>query len=205
MATSERGHWMGNRGSLHNDQGRIVRTHQGMRWIICLLEFRGRKRALMQPGRYTELFFLDEATALATGHRPCAECQRDRYALFLRFWAATQPGEGRPRAQDVDAALHAMRWVNGRKVLYDARLGDLPAGAMVAALDDDVPYLYWQGRLWRWDFSGYAPGPVWQVNTLVRVLTPKPIVEILAAGFPIEVHSSLMNVAFPPLESGTNL
>src|SRR5580658_4307221 len=82
IATPERGTFMGNRGVLHDDQGRIRRKWQGKRWIVCVLEFRGRKRKMMTPSRYTELFFLDEATALAAGHRPCAECRRDRSTLF---------------------------------------------------------------------------------------------------------------------------
>jgi hypothetical protein len=183
--------WMGNRGCLHNEQGRIVRDYQVMRWIICVLEFRGRKREIMQPGRYTELFFLDEATALAAGHRPCAECQHARYALFLDFWTKTQRMESRPRAADVDAALQAARWQDGRKLTYRARLGDLPGGAMVAAPEDEAPHLVWQGQLWRWSFEGYSPGPQWPSTREVRVLTPKPTVAILAAGYPVQLHTSL--------------
>ena len=80
IATPERGTFLGNRGILHDAEGRIKRAWQGKRWIVCVLEFRGRKRTVMTPNSYTELFFLDEATALAAGHRPCAEC---RHARFL--------------------------------------------------------------------------------------------------------------------------
>lgn len=190
VATPARGLWMGNRGSLHDKQARIVRDYHVTRWIICLLEFGGRKRTIMQPGHYTELFFLDEATALAAGHRPCAECRRARYKLFLDFWMKTQ-GCVRPRATEVDAALHAARWANGRKLTYPARLGELPAGVMVAALDDDTPYLLWQGQLWRWDFFGYQAGPPYDVTHAVRVLTPRPVVDMLAAGYPVLLHPSL--------------
>ncbi|MCC6456299.1 MAG: hypothetical protein IT328_15195 [Caldilineaceae bacterium] len=196
VATPARGLLMGNRGVLHDDKGHIVRTHQVTRWIICLLDFRGRKRTLMQPGRYTELFFLDEATALAAGHRPCAECQRARYQHFLDLWAQTQPGAGLPHAAEVDAALHEARWHRGNKVTYPARWSDLPDGVMVAALDDDQPYLIGQGQLWRWHFTGYTPGPQWPPATVVRVLTPRPTVEILAAGYPVQVHPSL--ILHPP-------
>jgi hypothetical protein len=212
VATPARGLLMGNRGALHDDKGRIVRTHQVERWIICLLDFRGRKRTIMQPGRYTELFFLDEATALAAGHRPCAECQRARYQHFLDLWAQTQPGEGLPHATEVDAALHAARWDRGNKAIYLARWSDLPNGVMVAALDDDQPYLIWQGQLWRWHFTGYTPGPQWHPATEVRVLTPRPTVEILAAGYPVQVHSSLIlhpasltTLPHSPLEAGKDL
>ena len=149
IATPERGTLMGNRGVLHDAECRIKRSWQDQRWIVCLLQFRGRKRTLMQPGHYTELFFLDEATAFAAGHRPCAECQRPRYDLFLDLWAKTQ-GVSRPRAGDVDTLLHAARWANGRKVTYIANVGDLPDGTMVASLSDDAPHLFWQGQLWPW-------------------------------------------------------
>lgn len=77
IATPERGTFMGNRGVLHDEEGRVRRKWKVKRWIVCVLEFRGRKRKVMTPRRYTELFFLDEATALAAGHRPCAECRRE--------------------------------------------------------------------------------------------------------------------------------
>ena len=86
IATPERGTFMGNRGVLHDEEGRIRRKWQGKRWLVCVLEFRGRKRKVMTPRRYTELFFLDEATALAAGHRPCAECRRERFKSFCYAW-----------------------------------------------------------------------------------------------------------------------
>jgi hypothetical protein len=195
VATPARGLLMGNRGRLHDDSGHIIRNAQVTRWIICLLEFRGRKRTIMQPGHYTELFFLDEATALAAGHRPCAECQRVRYELFLDFWAKTHGSTQRPRANEVDTALQAARWAHGRKVTYTARLGDLPAGVIVATLDDDTPYLLWQQQLWRWDFSGYTAGQQAIQASEVRVLTPQPTVAVLAAGYPVQIHPSLSNIS----------
>ena len=203
VANPARGLWMGNRGCLHDDTGRIVRAYQTARWIICVLDFRGRRRAIMQPGRYTELFFLDEATALAAGHRPCAECQRARYRLFLDFWAKTHQVSEPLRADNVDTALHAARWANGRKLTYTANLGTLPDGAMVAALDDDAPHLLWQGQLWRWDFAGYAPGIPWPAATQVRVLTPQPVVDMIAAGYPVQLHPSLPSPVRSYLESGS--
>ncbi|MDO3639880.1 hypothetical protein Q2100_29330, partial [Mycolicibacterium sp. KC 300] len=83
IATEARGTLMGNRGVLHDADRRIVRRSRNRMWLICLLEFRERRRSVMTPGSYTELFFLDEAVALAAGHRPCAECRRDRYRAFL--------------------------------------------------------------------------------------------------------------------------
>src|SRR5271154_6206734 len=93
IATSERGTFMGNRGVLHDDEGRIRRKWQGKRWLVCVLEFRGRKLKVMTPGRYTELFFLDEATALAAGHRPCAECRHARFLDFCNAWRTANPGD----------------------------------------------------------------------------------------------------------------
>jgi hypothetical protein len=86
---------MGNRGVLHNENREIVRRYASRRWISCVLEFRGRWRAVMSPRRYTELFFLDEAVALAAGHRPCAECRRERFNAFKEAWIRS---EHSPRA-----------------------------------------------------------------------------------------------------------
>src|SRR5262245_61405643 len=94
VAVPERGTFMGNRGVLHDEGGRIRRAWLVKRWILCVLEFKGRHRAIMAPDRYTELFFLDEATGLAAGHRPCAECRRSRFLAFRDAWAAGV-GEGR--------------------------------------------------------------------------------------------------------------
>src|SRR5580693_3919175 len=91
IATPERGTFMGNRGVLHDDQGCIQRAWQVKRWLVCVLEFRGRQRTVMKPHSYTELFFLDEATALAAGHRPCAECRHARFIDFCMAWKAAHP------------------------------------------------------------------------------------------------------------------
>src|SRR5204863_9969204 len=88
IETPARGLLYGNRGVLHDDDGRIVRNWQVKRWIACVLEFKGRRRPLLRPGRFTELFFLDEATAFAAGHRPCAECRRADYARVLELTGA---------------------------------------------------------------------------------------------------------------------
>jgi hypothetical protein len=94
IATPERGLVYGNRGCLHDEQGNIRRRYATRRWIACRLCFRGRRRApLMAPGKFTELFFLDEATAFAAGHRPCAECRRSDYNRFGELWSALHPGQ----------------------------------------------------------------------------------------------------------------
>src|SRR4051812_47447827 len=112
ITTRARGTLMGNRGCLHDAHGHIRRAYVTKRWIICLLDFKGVRRTVMTPGRWTELFFLDEATALAAGHRPCAYCQRARFTLFREIWAAANPalaGDHLPAAPQIDAVLHQER------------------------------------------------------------------------------------------------
>src|SRR5919198_296045 len=124
IADPARGLVYGNRGCLHDDMGRIRRAYNGKRWIACRLEFKGRRRPLMRPGRFTELFFLDEATAFAAGHRPCALCRREDYNRFLEIVIE-------PRADAIDARLHAERFTHHRA-------DDLPDGAFV--LRDGEPW-----------------------------------------------------------------
>src|SRR5262249_30593666 len=122
IATCERGTFMGNRGVLHDAGGRIKRAWQLKRWIVCVLQFRGRKRTVRSPGRYTELFFLDEATALAAGHRPCAECRRERFNAFRKAWRSAFTA-----ADEIDQQLHGERIGPDRsKRLFQASLDELP-------------------------------------------------------------------------------
>jgi len=111
VADPSRGGLFGNRGVLHDRRGEIRRHHDGERWIYCRLEFRGRRRELLQPGRYTELFFLDEATALAAGHRPCMECMRERAVEFRDAWAGANPTVATEpmRVTTIDSILHDER------------------------------------------------------------------------------------------------
>src|SRR5262249_27366978 len=134
IATPERGAFMGNRGVLHDAEGRIRRAWQVKRWLLCLLRFKGRKRQVMMPGRYTELFFPDEATGLAAGHRPCAECRRDRFRAFCRAWPGNSGLDATATA--IDERLHAERVGPGRsKRTCMARLDDLPDGVFVRLED----------------------------------------------------------------------
>lgn len=193
IATAERGSLTGNRGCLHNDRGEIVRPFVGKRWIACRLEFKGRKRALMTPGRYTELFFLDEATALAAGHRPCAECRRADYNRFRTAWvvAGLPSRGGLPGAAEMDARLHAERLgATGDKATHPAHLADLPDGVFVIAAGDDQPLLLWEGLLWPWTPGGYTTPVVPTPDAPIRLLTPPSIVAVLAAGYVPTVHPS---------------
>ena len=172
VAVPARGLVYGNRGCLHDDAGRIRRRFDGRRWIACRLEFRGWQRgALLQPGRFTELFFLDEATALAAGHRPCALCRREDYNRFLDHWP--YPGE---RAPQINARLHAERLGEHR----ESDFAVLPDGAFV--LYDGAPWLVHGDRLRRWTPAGYTDA-VPRPAGLARVITPPSSVATLAAGW----------------------
>src|SRR5580658_8848742 len=131
IISTSRGTLMGNRGgALHNGERVIVRQFKDRRWITCLLEFKGRRRSVMSPGRYTELFFLDEAVALAAGHRPCAECRRERFNAFRNAWnRSRQPEDRAPLASEIDLELHRARIDSrGEKVTWEAPLNTLPDG-----------------------------------------------------------------------------
>jgi hypothetical protein len=199
-STSARGLLTGNRGRLHDGEKRIVRPFKELRWIICLLQFKGRHAELMRPGFYTHLFFLDEATALAAGHRPCAECRRERFNDFRAHWAAANPdlaGCPRPLVGVIDAALHGERIAGGRrdgphqrKVTYSASLADLPDGAMVVLPGDTVPQLVLGDTLLPWSFDGYGAPVARPVGAMVMVLTPRSTVAALAHGYTPELHPS---------------
>ena len=193
IVTTTHGTLMGNRGCLHDDQGRIRRQFQGKRWIICLLEFKGRKRSVMMPGQYTELFFLDEATALAAGHRPCAECQRDRFNLFRETWARANPdlaGASRPAATLLDEQLHLERMATSSQAhKFCTSIGNLPDGVFIT--DDELTtYLVLDNKLERWSPAGYEQSPITAIHFPARILTPASVVLSLAAGYPVGIHPS---------------
>ena len=185
VAVPERGTMMGNRGILHDDRGRVRRRWAGKAWICCLLEFRGRRDPVMAPGHYTRLFFLDEPTALAAGHRPCAYCRPAAYRLFRAAWAAGNAHLGlgaTPRAGEIDRVLHEERvGPDGAKRLHPADLADLPDGSYVRA-DERSALLVWRGALRRWSPGGYEEaGPVRPGSVLT--VTPPSIVAALARGY----------------------
>jgi hypothetical protein len=171
LATPERGLVYGNRGCLHDDDGRIRRRYATRRWIACRLEFRGWHRSpLMQPGRFTELFFLDEATAFAAGHRPCALCRRADYNRLVEVWGAG--------ADAIDARLHEERLAGGERRLHPLPR-ELPDGAFVVR--DGEPWLTRGGELLRW-----TPGCYTDAATLrgdEALLTPPSLVELLRRGW----------------------
>ncbi|MFC3456995.1 hypothetical protein [Massilia haematophila] len=180
----ERGSLMGNRGCLHDDNQRVVAKTKRDAWVTCLLKFKERQRKLMQPGQYTELFFLDEATALAAGHRPCAECRRERYKAFLAAWPALGA-----RAGDVDVVLKRER-VSGHRPSV-SMLGNLPDGVMVKENVSGLFYLLNEGKARQWTFRGYLGAQ--DISTLSGsfvILTPASTVEGLKNGYRPEIHFS---------------
>jgi len=196
IATPARGTLTGNRGCLHDERGQIRRHFQGERWIICVLEFKGRRRPIMTPGRYTELFFLDEATALAAGHRPCAECQRDRFNLFRETWAKANPEIARatrPAATVLDRFLHVERTASGAKGRgvrgRCESVSGVPDGTFLTG-DEQNAYLVLRGRLLLWTPAGYEPAPRRLRLFPATVVTPPSVVRMLAAGYPVGIHPS---------------
>lgn len=144
----------------------------------------------MRPGYYTELFFLDEATALAAGHRPCAECRREAWRRFVSCWAmGVRLSPGMVRASDLDRSLHLARVDRRRdKLTYPARFGDLPNGAMFRA--EEATFLKWQGAARPWSLEGYGPERDFAPECEIIVLTPLPTVESLRAGYVPDLHPS---------------
>lgn len=200
IAVPERGTFMGNRGILHDDAGGIQRAWQLKRWIVCVLDFRGRKRSVMKPGRYTELFFLDEATALAAGHRPCAECRHDRFLAFCNAWQAANPEGGnpsRPTASVIDDRLHAERIRSDRsKRTFMGNLAELPDGVIVTVPAwGEQPYLVWGDNLLAWSPRGYGERCRRPKSASVVVLTPQTTTGTIRAGYSPKVHPSAGVVA----------
>jgi hypothetical protein len=182
ISTPARGLVYGNRGCLHDTDGRIRRLYNGKRWLACRLEFKGwRRKALMQPGKFTELFFLDEATAFAVGHRPCALCRHEDYDAFRDLWRRDHSGDA--SADSIDAVLHEERLdlESRRQRRHVVRLADVPDGAFVAY--GERPHLVLGGRLLPWSPSGYGAVFGQDKRDEVEMLTPPSLAAVLAAGW----------------------
>ncbi len=199
IATPERGMCMGNRGVLHDAEGQIKREWALKRWIVCELEFRGRKRKVMSPGRYTELFFLDEATAFASGHRPCAECRRAAFNAYCFYYSVVKGSRHFPYAEFLDEKLHRERLTrDGRKRTFPATLDELPDSVFVTVPDwGEQAYLVWGKHLLAWSPGGYRERLRRPKNLNVRVLTPRTTVKVIQAGYNPAVHYSA--IPFRPL------
>ncbi|HKI98105.1 MAG TPA: hypothetical protein VKB51_06480 [bacterium] len=195
IAVPARGTLMGNRGVLHDAHGRLTGRRWTTRaWVTCRLSFKGRHRPVMVPGRYTELFFLDEATALAAGHRPCGECRREDYRRFKALWLAAAGLAPEAPLASLDRRLHAERTTRGpRGQTHRAALDAIPDGTLVA-LDDagarDDAWLVLGGALLRWTPQGYAEHRARPAGATVDVLTPPTTVRVLALGYRPALHAS---------------
>jgi hypothetical protein len=191
-ALGGRGLVMGNRGILHDDNRRIVRYSQVRRWLACRTEFKQIRRVIMRPHSYTELFFLDEATAFSAGHRPCAECRRSDYRRFCELWAMCH---GEPVSADIiDRQLHRERLAGPRtKRTYRADLESLPDGAYIAV--ENRAWLVWGDSLLAWSPLGYSERRLRSTESAVEVLTPRSTVAVIAAGYRPPSHPSAEEVA----------
>lgn len=188
---------MGNRGGcMHNDRRELTRRRWvSKRWITCVLTFKARHRTVMAPRRYTELFFLDEATALAAGHRPCYECRREDSVAFANAWAKALDLSKSPTAAEMDHVLHAERGVSGRAHRDRPMVSPaaLPNGTMVALpteYGDPSAWLILDGTLHLWTFSGYRQ----RRNTIdvpqAELITAPSIVAALRAGYPVRLSQA---------------
>jgi hypothetical protein len=189
--TPARGLVYGNRGCLHDDTGRIRRRYNGKRWISCQLRFKDWQRGpLLQPGKFTELFFVDEVTAFAAGHRPCALCRRADYNRFVEIWQTLHPGQSSANA--IDAQLHDERVDPDTRAQrhHDAQLDDLPDGVFV--LHDGAPQLVLGDSLLAWSAAGYSTRAPRPTGRQARVITPPSLVTVLRSDW-----QSLVPVVHP--------
>jgi hypothetical protein len=200
IADPARGLVYGNRGCLHDEAGRIRRRYNGKRWIACQLQFRGWQRGpLLQPGKFTELFFLDEATAFAAGHRPCALCRHSDYARLTEIWRTLHPGQ--VGADAIDAQLHGERVdaATRGQLHHEAALDDLPDGAFV--LRDGAACLVLGGELLIWTPAGYGARRHRPARERAELITPPSLVAVLRTGWrplvPL-LHPSALSGRRPP-------
>lgn len=199
IRTPARGHWTGNRGVLHDQQQEIRRPFRLKAWIICRLSFKGRHRVVMSPNRWTELFFFDEATAFAAGHRPCFECRREDAVRFKQAWLKGNPTYGfdeKTPIGAIDDILHAQRLSPSRqKETYAEELSTLPNGTFISIKDE--AYLVYDNHIYRWSPEGYAAGTaapeaVPAPEGAVIVLTPRSVVNAFRAGYVPEVRLNFL-------------
>jgi hypothetical protein len=185
IKSSARGVWMGNRGQLHGSGKTILRSFKHQAWIICLLEFKGRHRQIMSPNLWTELFFLDEATAFAAGHRPCFECRRADANSFKVAWLKGNPEFEFPdkvAIGKIDQIMHQERITKkGGKVTFEAAVKNLPNGTFIQI--ENEPYLLAEQLIYHWTPFGYEKGIPLPLLATITVLTPKSVVNAFHMGY----------------------
>jgi hypothetical protein len=188
VAIPQRGMFTGNRGIIHDPTTRTLlkRRWASKAWLVCLCEFRGRRRAVMSGRSWTELFFLDEAVALAAGHRPCFFCRRQAAQAFRHAWACGLAVKV-PRAAEMDAVLHAERLDHGRKRLHalPSQTDDLPDGSVIAAAGE--AYTLAHGRAFRWMPDGDDRAV--EIPRASALVTPPSTLGALRAGYRPVLHS----------------
>ena len=201
ITTKARGAWMGNRGILHDEHQTIRRAFKLKAWITCVLQFRGRHRKVMSPDRWTELFFLDEATSFAAGHRPCFECRREDALRFKKFWLKGNPEYGFDEGVsigEIDQILHKERIdKHGGKVSYEERVGALPDGIFIEI--EGKAYLVAHGKIFLWSPFGYEDDGTLPAGQQVKVLTPGSIVNAIRAGYVVQISDH--STAIPAVET----
>ena len=190
VAVAERGMFTGNRGIIHDPETRTLlkRRWASRAWLICVCDYKGVRRQVMGRKSWTELFFMDEATALAAGHRPCFECRRTDANAFRSAWSEGGVAGPLPKAGGMDTVLHQER-LNGRaKRIHplDSHVPDLPNGAMVAG--PDGAYVVAGGKALRWTPAGYVAEP--RVREVLGLLTPPSTLRALRAGYRPVLHPS---------------
>jgi hypothetical protein len=191
VATAHRGLFTGNRGIIHDPATKMLlkKRWSSPAWITCVCEFRGLRRKVMGGRSWTELFFLDEATALAAGHRPCFFCRRDD---AKRFRAAWEKGNGVAdiRAREMDTVLHGERLESGKKRLHPLPMPvrQLPYGAMVQQGEES--FLIHQGRALQWSMAGYQKAEAALDDAML--LTPPSTLRALDAGYRPVLHPSVV-------------
>jgi hypothetical protein len=190
FADPARGLFFGNRGGRFHRDDRSLGTRRfvSRAWICCRLAFKGRRREVWGQG-YTELFFLDEPTALSAGHRPCFECRRHDAQAFAAAFARGLGWATPPRAAVMDRVLHAERLDGRSKRRHHLPIDDLPDGAFVAL--DGSAWVVRGGSLLRWTPSGYAVRKRRPRSAAVSVLTPPAMVAVLSEGYAPRWHPSV--------------
>lgn len=195
IATPERGAYTGNRGVIHNGQKEIIKNHTVKYWITCMLEYKSMHREVMTPNRWTELFFLDEATAFAAGHRPCGFCRHADFKLFKNLWLQTN-GKKHGLMENVkmdviDNIIHQERLdKNNAQKTFTAALKTLPDGTFIKVSNNENAFLWHQQNLFQWSFNGYKKVNTVNKNITVDVLTPISYVEIFRLGYAPQIHLS---------------
>ncbi|MGN6193418.1 MAG: hypothetical protein ACTHOB_00655 [Ginsengibacter sp.] len=196
--TKARGRWMGNRGRIHNEKKEIICPYKLQAWLTCKLSFNGRKRQIMAPDSYTELFFLDEATAFAAGHRPCFECRREDFSRFKKLWIKANPQyqfSDKTSIRDIDKILHAERInADGSKKTYREHLNNLPDATFISL--EEKPYLLFKKHLYLWKPDGYEKQNAITINGEVNVLTPLSIVNTFRAGYVPQMFTDTARLSF---------